>query len=238
MKVAKKDSLFMSFNRALKGVFYVFKTQRNMRIHLFIALVILIISIFLNLDRKEVIILSFTIFLILITEMFNTAVELAVDLVTDKFHPLVKTVKDITAGAVLFASINAVLVGYLIFFRKMHLSSHFASSIFVKIQKSPEYITAICLAVILLLVFAGKAFFKQGAPLRGGMPSGHTAFAFALSTACAFISKSIVLGVLTLILAIMMGESRVRAGIHTKWEVFMGGLIGIIATILIFQIFS
>lgn len=238
MKVAKKDSLFMSFNRALKGIFYVFKTQRNMRIHLFIALVILIISIFLNLDRKEVIILSFTIFLILITEMFNTAVELAVDLVTDKFHPLVKTVKDITAGAVLFASINAVLVGYLIFFRKMHLSSHFASSIFVKIQKSPEYITAICLAVILLLVFAGKAFFKQGAPLRGGMPSGHTAFAFALSTACAFISKSIVLGVLTLILAIMMGESRVRAGIHTKWEVFMGGLIGIIATILIFQIFS
>ncbi len=238
MKVAKKDSLFMSFNRALKGVFYVFKTQRNMRIHLFIALVILIISIFLNLDRKEVIILSFTIFLILITEMFNTAVELAVDLVTDKFHPLVKTVKDITAGAVLFASINAVLVGYLIFFRKMHLSSHFASSIFVKIQKSPEYITAICLAVILLLVFGGKAFFKQGAPLRGGMPSGHTAFAFALSTACAFISKSIVLGVLTLILAIMMGESRVRAGIHTKWEVFMGGLIGIIATILIFQIFS
>ncbi len=238
MKVAKKDSLFMSFNRALKGVFYVFKTQRNIRIHLFIALVILAISIFLNLDRKEVIILSFTIFLVLITEMFNTAVELAVDLVTDKFHPLVKTVKDITAGAVLFASINAVLVGYLIFFRKMHLSSHFTSSIFVKIQKSPEYITAICLAVILLLVFGGKAFFKQGAPLRGGMPSGHTAFAFALSTACAFISKSIVLGVLTLILAIMMGESRVRSGIHTKWEVFMGGLIGIIATILIFQIFS
>lgn len=238
MKMAKRDSLFMSFNRALKGIFHVFKTQRNMRIHLLIALVILVISIFLNLDRKEVIILSFTIFLVLITEMLNTAVELAVNLITDKFHPLAKTVKDITAGAVLFASINAVLVGYLIFFRKMHLGSHFASSIFVKIQKSPEYITAVCLAVVLLLVIGGKAYSRQRVPLRGGMPSGHTAFAFALATASAFISKSIILGVLTLIMAIMIGESRVRSGIHTKWEVFMGGLIGIIATILIFQIFS
>ncbi|MFB0527196.1 MAG: diacylglycerol kinase [bacterium] len=238
MRVAKRDSLFMSFNRAVKGIFYVFKTQRNMRIHLLIALVIVAISIFLNLDIKEVIILSFTIFLVLITEMFNTAVELAVNLVTDKFHPLAKTVKDITAGAVLFASINAILVGYLIFFRKMPLSSRFASSIFVKIQNSPEYITAVCLAVILLLVIGGKAYSKQRLPLRGGMPSGHTAFAFALSTACAFISKNIILGVLTLILAIMIGESRIRSGIHTKWEVFMGGLIGVIATILIFQIFG
>jgi diacylglycerol kinase (ATP) len=238
MKVAKRDSLFISFNRAVKGIFYVFKTQRNMRIHLLIALVILAVSVFLNLDRKEVIILSFTIFLVLITEMFNTAVELAVNLVTDKFHPLAKTVKDITAGAVLFASVNAILVGYLIFFRKMHPSGSFASSIFAKIQNSPEYITAICLAVILLLVIGGKAYSKQRVPLRGGMPSGHTAFAFALSTACAFISKNIILGILTLILAIMIGESRVRSGIHTKWEVFMGALIGVIATILIFQIFS
>ena len=238
MKVAKRDSLFMSFNRAVKGIFYVFKTQRNMRIHLLIALVILAISVFLNLDKKEVIIISFTIFLVLITEMFNTAVELAVNLITDKFHPLAKIVKDITAGAVLFASINAILVGYLIFVRKMHLSSQFPSSIFVKIQNSPEYITAVCLAVILLLVIGGKAYSKQSVLLRGGMPSGHTAFAFALSTACAFISKNIILGILTLILAIMIGESRVRSGIHTKWEVFMGALIGVIATILIFQIFG
>lgn len=238
MKLANRDSLFISFNRALKGIFYVFKTQRNMRIHLLIALVILAISVFLNLDKKEVIIICFTIFLVLITEMFNTAVELAVNLITEKFHPLAKIVKDITAGAVLFASINAILVGYLIFVRKMHLSSQFTSSIFVKIQNSPEYITAVCLAVILLLVIGGKAYSKQSVLLRGGMPSGHTAFAFALSTACAFISKNIILGILTLILAIMIGESRVRSGIHTKWEVFMGALIGVIATILIFQIFG
>jgi len=238
MKLANRDNLFISFNRALKGIFYVFKTQRNMRIHLLIALVILAISVFLNLDKKEVIIISFTIFLVLITEMFNTAVELAVNLITEKFHPLAKTVKDITAGAVLFASINAILVGYLIFVRKMHLSSQFTSSIFVKIQNSPEYIAAVCLAVILLLVIGGKAYSKQSVLLRGGMPSGHTAFAFALSTACAFISKNIILGILTLILAIMIGESRVKSGIHTKWEVLMGALIGIIATILIFQIFG
>jgi len=238
MKMARNNSLLTSFNKALKGIFYVFKTQKNMRIHFIIAFVVLAVSLFLNLDRKEIIILSFTIILVLITEMFNTAVELAVNLITDKIHPLARTVKDIAAGAVLFASVNAILVGYLIFFRKEYLGYHLTSSVFVKIQNSPEYIAAICLAVILLLVFGGKAYSKQGAPLMGGMPSGHTAFAFALSTACAFVSKSIVLGILTLILAVMVGESRVRSGIHTKWEVIMGGLIGVLATILIFQIFG
>jgi diacylglycerol kinase (ATP) len=234
----RNNSLITSFNRALRGIFYVFKTQRNMRIHFFIAFLVLTVSLFLNLDRKEVIILSFTIFLVLITEMFNTAVELGINLITDKFHPLAKTVKDIAAGAVLFASVNAILVGYLIFFRKEYLGYHPTSSVFVKIQNSPEYIAVICLVVILLLVFGGKAYSRQGAPLKGGMPSGHTAFAFALSTACAFISRNIILAVLTLILAGMVGESRVRSGIHTKWEVIMGGLIGVVATILIFQIFG
>jgi diacylglycerol kinase (ATP) len=238
MKVAKDNSLIMSFNRAVKGIFYVFKTQRNMRIHFVIAFIVLVISLFLNLDKKEVIILSFTIILVLITEMFNTAMEVMVNLITDRFHPLARTVKDVTAGAVLFASVNAILVGYLIFFRKNYFGYHFASPVFVKIQNSPEYITAVCLAVILLLVISGKAYSRRGTPLRGGMPSGHTALAFALSTACAFISKSIILGILTLILAIMVGESRVRSGIHTKREVFMGALIGVIATILVFQIFG
>jgi len=238
MKVANKDSLSTRFNRALRGIFYVFKTQRNMRIHFTVAFAVLAISLFLNLDKKEIMILSFTIILVLITEMFNTAVELTVNLITDKFHPLAKTVKDIAAGAVLFASVNAILVGYLVFFKGKYLDYHSTSSIFVRIKNSPEYISAVCLAVILLLVFGGKAYSKQGAPLMGGMPSGHTALAFALSTACAFISKSIVLGILTLILAAMVGESRVRSGIHTKREVFMGGLIGVIATVLIFQIFG
>jgi len=237
MKSEKVDSLYTSFNRALKGVFYVLKTQRNMRIHFIIAFLVLGVSLFLDLDRKEVIILSFTIILVLITEMFNTAVEVAVNLITDKFHPLAMTVKDIAAGAVLFASVNAILVGYLIFFGR-YLGHQFAPSVFVKIQNSPEYITAICLALILVLVFGAKVYSKQGAPLMGGMPSGHTAFAFALSTACAFISQSVILGVLTLMLAIMVGESRIRLGIHTKWEVFTGGLIGVIATILVFQIFG
>jgi len=238
MQVARRNSLITSFNRAIKGTLFVLKTQRNMRIHFILAFLVLAISLFLNLDKKEVIMISFAIVLVLITEMLNTAVEVAINLITDKFHPLAKTVKDIAAGAVLFASLNAILVGYLIFFRKKYPGYNFASSVFVRIQNSPEYITALCLAAILILVIGGKAYSRQGAPLRGGMPSGHTAFAFALSTACVFISKSIVLGILTLILAVMVGESRVRSGIHTKWEVFMGGLIGVIATILIFQIFG
>ena len=111
-----RQNIIKAFNAAIEGVIYTFKHERNMKIHYIIAIVVLLISLFLDLDRVEMMILLLSISLVIVSEMFNTAVENAVDLITNEIHPLAKIAKDVAAGGVLIASLNAVAVGYLIFY--------------------------------------------------------------------------------------------------------------------------
>ncbi len=103
-----------SFEHAYHGLLYTLRTQRNMRIHMVIATLVLIVSLLLGVSKLELAVLILTILLVLITEMFNTALEFTVDLFTKEYHPLAKLAKDVSAGAVLIASIGAVMIGWLI----------------------------------------------------------------------------------------------------------------------------
>jgi diacylglycerol kinase (ATP) len=104
-----------SFNHAVNGITYATRTQRNMRAHFIVALLVLIAALLLRLDRYYVVALIITIAFVLSLELINTSVEAIVDLLTVAHHPLAKTAKDTAAGAVLVASIAAVFVGYLVF---------------------------------------------------------------------------------------------------------------------------
>jgi diacylglycerol kinase (ATP) len=64
-------------------------------------------------------VLCLTVSIVFLAEMFNTAIELIIDMFTDKYHTLLKIIKDISAGVVLIASINALIIGYFIFLRKI-----------------------------------------------------------------------------------------------------------------------
>ncbi|MCK4519445.1 MAG: phosphatase PAP2 family protein, partial [Candidatus Omnitrophica bacterium] len=77
----------------------------------------------------------------------------------------------------------------------------------------------------------------KGKPLRGGMPSGHVAVAFSIWTMIVLLTRENLVAVLALIMVILIAQSRVRVKIHTLWEVVVGGLLGVIATLLCFQIF-
>ena len=101
-----RQNIIKAFNAAIEGVIYTFKHERNMKIHYVIAVVVLLISLFLNLSRVEMMILLLSISLVIVSEMFNTAVENAVDLITNEIHPLAKIAKDVAAGGVLIASLN------------------------------------------------------------------------------------------------------------------------------------
>ena len=79
-------SIIEAFNAAIQGILYTFKYERNMKIHYFIAVIVLMVSLFLDLTRVEMMILILSICLVIVSEMFNTAIENAVDLVTDKYH--------------------------------------------------------------------------------------------------------------------------------------------------------
>ena len=115
-------NVFISFKYALNGIYYVFKTSRNFKIQLVFALISLIIGSLLQISKSSYLILVATIMSVLILETLNTSIETIVDLVIKKeFSNLAKIAKDTSAGAVLLASINSVIIGVYIFIPKIKL---------------------------------------------------------------------------------------------------------------------
>lgn len=103
-----------SFYFAFAGLGYLFRTQRNARIHLAIGAAACAVGAWVRISRVEWAILIFTIALVLILEGLNTAIEAAINLASPKIHPLAKAAKDLAAGMVLIAAIASVGVGLLI----------------------------------------------------------------------------------------------------------------------------
>lgn len=106
--------LARSFEFAFLGIKYLLTTQRNMRIHLIIAVGVVITSILLKVSLVEHAVIVVCIFLVLITEMLNTAIEEAINLLIKKHNLHAKLAKDISAAATLFAGICAIIVGCLV----------------------------------------------------------------------------------------------------------------------------
>ncbi len=121
----KKDSRLYNKNfleawkNAFSGIAYAFKTQRNLRIQLIAGIIVIILGFVLKISPSEWAILSFAVFFVLGSEMMNTALETAVDLTTEEYHIKAKLAKDTAAGAVVLASINAVVVSYFLFADKI-----------------------------------------------------------------------------------------------------------------------
>jgi len=228
-----KTKLADSVNYAIEGLIYVLKTQRNMRLHFLFSVLLLVLGIYLNLSGFELLLILFAIVFVLCAEMFNTAVEYTVDLVSNTVNPLARIIKDVSAGAVLLASVNGLIVFYVIFSRHFNIP---IESAIVKIKESPWHVTFIALIVVLSAVIAGKVFLHKGTPMRGGMPSGHAAFAFCIWTAVLFSTSNNFVVILTFMLAVLVARSRLVSAIHNVWEVLGGAVLGILATTIIFQI--
>jgi diacylglycerol kinase (ATP) len=224
---------FSSFNDAATGLVRAARTQRNIRYHLLFAFLAVMASLLLNISRTEFIMMTLVIGMVITAELFNSAVEEAVDLVSENYHPLAKTAKDTAAGAVLVASAVALTCGYLILAPKIRGP---VLSIVDYVEKGSEFVTALTLIGVVLLVVAGKASFGKGQVLRGGMPSGHSAVAFSVATAVTFLSGSFLVMMLTLLLAIMVAQSRLVFRIHTMREVLVGAALGVLFTVLVFQL--
>ena len=108
-----------AWKNAFNGIKHTITTQINIRIQLLIGIVTIILGILFKLNNIEWISLCFAVFLVIITEMINTGIEAVVYLYTTTFHPKAKIAKDVGAGAVVLAVINAAIVGYFLFFDKI-----------------------------------------------------------------------------------------------------------------------
>lgn len=112
---AFKDSLKL----ATKGIVYLFLYHRNMRIIFLSGIAAFLLGVYFKLKGIELVALCITITLVFMAEIFNTAIELMIDMFTDKYHTLLKLVKDIAAAVVLIASLNAIAVGCIIFAKRI-----------------------------------------------------------------------------------------------------------------------
>lgn len=233
----RRSTLLESFNYAFQGLIYVFRHQQNMRVHLTLAIVVLLGSLFFDLTRMELVAVLFAITLVLMAEMLNTAIEAAVDLITSSFDPKAKIAKDVAAGAVLVAAVNSLLVAYFVFADK---ATDPAANVLAGVRRSPAHVTFIAFLITVLLVIILKAVLRRGSPLSGGLPSGHAALAFSGWAAVTYLVGGQAYGVLAsavaLIMATLTAQTRVEAGIHTTLEVVMGAILGILVTTLVFQL--
>lgn len=231
-----RPSIIESFNYAIEGVIHVLRTQRNMRIHFAIAVAVLVIGVAVGVSRVELIVLLLSITFVLVSEMINTAIEGTIDAATTSFDPMAKLAKDIAAGAVLISAVNAVAVGYLVFAGK---AADKSADVLDKLRDAPAQVTVIALVLTVILVIATKAWTGRGTPLRGGLPSGHAAVAFAAWVAATYIvgdTHRFVVSALTFIMALLVAQTRVESGIHSTLEVASGAAIGALVTLSVFQL--
>jgi diacylglycerol kinase (ATP) len=232
----KKPSVIDSFNYAIEGVVHVLRTQRNLRIHFAVAVAVLVAAVAVGVSKLELIVLLISIAFVLVAEMINTAIESAIDAATTSFDPMAKLAKDIAAGAVLIASVNAVAIGYLVFAGK---AADKSARVLDRLRNAPAQITLIALVLTVIIVIATKAWSGRGTPLRGGLPSGHAAIAFAGWMAATYIvgdSHRFLVSALTFIMALLVAQTRVESGVHSALEVVYGGALGALITLSVFQL--
>ena len=112
----KKQGFSNTFKNARKGMRLVLKSEVNIRVHFCIAMIVLALAFVLNFSVERMCILLLTIGFVIATEMINSAVEFSLDAVFhNKYSKLVGMAKDISAGAVMFASVLAIVIGVLLF---------------------------------------------------------------------------------------------------------------------------
>ena len=224
-----------TFNNAINGIINTVRTERNMKIHLVAAILVLIACFFFDISRVEFLILVITITMVMSAEVVNTAIEAVVDMSTNYYHPLAKIAKNAAAGAVLITAINAVIVGYVIFWDKL---THISYVLVHKVKNSQPYTVLIVLAIVTLATIIVKAIFGEGTPLKGGMPSGHSALSFSIATVIALLTEEPICIMLSYVMAFITAQSRVDSEVHSLAEVIVGGIFGTLLTILIFTIFK
>ena len=231
-----RPSVIESFNFAIEGVIHVLRTQRNMRLHFAAAVAVIVVAVAVGVSKIELSVLLISIAFVLVAEMVNTAIEGTIDAATTSFDPMAKLAKDIAAGAVLIASVNAVAVGYLVFAGK---AADKTADVLDRVRSAPAQITLVALVLTVIIVIATKAWTGRGTPLRGGLPSGHAAVAFAGWMAATYIvndSHRFVVSALTFIMALLVAQTRVESGVHSALEVAYGGALGALVTLSVFQL--
>ena len=234
----KNDNFIEAWYNAINGIVYTATTQRNFRIQLILAVIVLALSLFYGLGTTEFLCLVFALFFVIFAEMVNTAIETVVDLFVDVYHPKAKIAKDVAAGAVVLSACNALIVGYFIFFNAENMKA-ISDSIFNNMVKSPQHLAFVAIILVVIAVIAIKASCskkkERGQLIKEGfVPSGQSAVAFAALTAIWINSKDIVTFTLALVLSLLVVGNRVYNNARNNAEVVFGACMGVLIVMLVY----
>lgn len=229
-----KNSNFLdACQNALDGIIYAITTQSNIKKQLLIAVAVMLVSLFFDLSKAEFLCLMFTVVLIIVAEMINTAIETVVDLYTDLYHPKAKIAKDVGAGAVVITAINAVIVAYFLFFEKI---STIGLKMIDEVVQSPVHLAfvSVLLTVIVIVTLKAAATRNHKFIKKDFMPSGQTAVAFAALTIVWLTTRNVVVFTLSLVLALLVAINRYQTRKRTKTEIIAGICVGVLTVILLY----
>ena len=225
-----------AWKNAIDGIIYATTTQRNIKIQLVLAVLVVIVSLFFDLNRAEFLCFLFTIILILLAEMFNTAIETVVDLYVDVYHPKAKIAKDVAAGGVVITTINAIIVAYFLFFDKI---SDIGLTFLRNVTNSPMHLAFAVMIMVMIAALAIIAYAKTNKHKRLNakfVPSGHATIAFGANTIIWILTDNIVILMLSLVMAILLSESRIAAKEHKLSEIIFSACLGTVLVLILYGI--
>lgn len=107
------------FLNAFRGLYVFGKTTNNLYIHIFVAILVIVFGIYFKVSNYEWIALIFAIGFVIVSEAFNTAIEIDIDLTSPEYHPFARDTKDVSAAAVLLAAFTAIAIGLVVFIPKI-----------------------------------------------------------------------------------------------------------------------
>lgn len=231
----KPGSWLGGLNCAVEGILLAARSQRNMRAHLLAGVLAAAGGWLAGVTLPELGLLFLAIGLVLSAEVMNSAVEAVVDLLSPEYAERARHAKDMAAGAVLMAAFAAVAIGVVVFYphlRRAIVSGLDAAAV------SPLGVSLAAIGATLAATVLLKARSRKGTPLHGGMPSGHSAVAFAVWGVLSLLTRNPLVALLVLLLAVMVSHSRMLMGIHTLAEVLVGAVLGASLALLAYRILT
>ena len=192
-----------------------------MRIHFAVAFVVLVAALIVNVTKLE---------LIALLHLDHVRADRrddqhrrsrrAIDIATTSFDPMAKLAKDIAAGAVLIATVER---GRRRLPRLRRQGRRpLVATLLDRLRDAPAELTLVALVLTVIVVIATKAYTGRGTPLRGGLPSGHAALAFAGWMAATYVAGDghrFLISSIALIMALLVAQTRVESGVHSALEV-------------------
>ncbi len=232
----RRKSVALSFQHAWDGVQFCFDTQRHMRVHFTLVVLVLLAAWTLGINGTPFLHLLAAAAVVLVAEMINTALEAATELIVEGYDVRVKVIKDVAAGAVLIAAIYALLVAVMVFSSAERVVEVFSN---LPEPSSPPELDPLQLSLIgsvllAILISWLKHATGRGTFWRGGVVSGHSALGFLAAVLIMLVTHDLSIMLMALALAILLLQSRVQARIHTLPEALLGALAGTLVALILF----